>query len=393
LKYWWGYLTAAIFAAFSWAMMQLGEKYSQLVDMVYPFLTRSVQGWLAQWSGAADALVWQVAVILFAILAIAGLVLLIIFKGNIVRYVGWVLAVVSIVFFLHTGIYGLNYYAGPIEDDLRLDVTDYVLSELEMATVFYRDQANALSGVVDRDASGDPDYPEFDDLAKQAGEGFRNLVLNNSYPVFAGDTSPVKELGWSDMYSSMGITGFTCFLTGEAAVNPQIPVQALPFTMCHEMAHRMCIAHEDDANFAGFLASAANSSPEFQYSAYFMAYRYCLTALNSQDPAIASRVSKSESENLSRDLAAYNAFFHEKRDETATRLANTTNDTYLKVSGDSDGILSYGAVCDLLVNWYLDQYATEEDLGIPKFDPYDETQVDLTGLPNVVITETTGSEE
>ena len=60
MKYWWGYLTAAIFAAFSWALMQLGEKYSQLVDMVYPYVTRSVQGWLAQWSGSVDVLVWQI---------------------------------------------------------------------------------------------------------------------------------------------------------------------------------------------------------------------------------------------------------------------------------------------------------------------------------------------
>ena len=31
------------------------------------------------------------------------------------------------------------------------------------------------------------------------------------------------------------------------------------------------------------------------------------------------------------------------------------------------------------------RYIFEEDLGIPQFDPYDESQVDLSGLPYVVV--------
>ena len=105
-----------------------------------------------------------------------------------------------------------------------------------------------------RDSSGNVDFADFDALAAMAGEGFQTLVYDHSYPIFAGSTLPVKELGWSDMYTSMGITGVTFGLTGEAAVNPQIPDVTLPFTMCHEMAHRMCIASERDANIAAFLA-------------------------------------------------------------------------------------------------------------------------------------------
>ena len=62
MKHWWGYLVAAIFAAFSWMLGQLGEKYSQLIDMVYPYVTRTLQSMLASWTGTVDVLVWQVAV-------------------------------------------------------------------------------------------------------------------------------------------------------------------------------------------------------------------------------------------------------------------------------------------------------------------------------------------
>ena len=189
------------------------------------------------------------------------------------------------------------------------------------------------------------------------------------------------------MYTSMGITGVTMGLTGEAAVNPQIPDVCLPFTMCHEMAHRMCIASERDANFAAFLAASVNEDVQFQYSAYFMAYRYCYSALasvNSQSAsAAAARVLAGVSEILQRDLTAYNTFFQSKRSAAATKVADTANDAYLKASGESAGLASYGQVCDLLVAWHI-QEVVIPSLAVEQnpFDPYDESMVDLTGIVN-----------
>ena len=212
-------------------------------------------------------------------------------------------------------------------------------------------------------------------------------MLDRSFSIYGGDYTPVKALGWADMYSSMGITGFTCFLTGEAAVNPQIPAISQPFTICHEMAHRMCVAHEDAANFSAYLACEASVSREYQYSGYFMAFRYCYNALYSVDPAAATRILSGCVNELKWDLDNYNNFFSSKKDEQAADVANTANDTYLKVSGESEGIASYGSVCDYLVNWYLSEYA-EETVEEQQFDPFDETQVDLTGIANAKPVET-----
>ena len=244
--------------------MQFAQRYSTLVDMVYPYVTRSVQGFLTAWTSGFDFCVWQIAVLVFAVIVLATLVLVFVFKGSLVQWLGWVLAAVSIVFCLHTGVYGLNYYAGPIEDDLRLDMVDYTQSELEEAAEFYRDKANTIAVQLPRDEQGIVKYSSFEELAERAGTGFRNLVLDRSFSIYGGDYTPVKALGWADMYSSMGITGFTCFLTGEAAVNPQIPAISQPFTICHEMAHRMCVAHEDAANISAYLACEASVSREYQ---------------------------------------------------------------------------------------------------------------------------------
>ena len=382
-----GYIAAGIIGALAWVLTKFGERFTTLVDMIYPYVIRTMQGYLATWSGAVDVLIWQVLAVALGVVALGGLVVVIVMKWNPISWAGWVLAGVSTVWLLHTAMFGLNYYAGPLAEDIRLDVGRYSVSELAEATEYYRDRANALATQVERDAEGNVAFSDFHVLAKKAGEGFHTLTYDYSYPVFAGSTEPVKELGWADMYTSMGITGFTCGITGEAAVNPQIPDVTLPFTMCHEMAHRMCIASEKDANFAAFLACSVHEDVQFRYSAYYMAYRYCYSALataqSTNAAAAAARIDSEVSDLLRRDLQYYDSFFSSKKDEKATQVADTVNDTYLKTSGESAGIASYGQVADLLVNWHIQQIVLPElTITIAPFDPYDETQVDLSGIVN-----------
>ena len=82
-------------------------------------------------------------------------------------------------------------------------------------------------------------------------------------------------------------------------------------------------------------------------------------------------------------MEQYDKFFSDHKSEKAAQLANTANDTMLKTIGDDSGVASYGEVTDLLVCWYIQEVVIpsqqQED---QKFDPYDPTQVDLTGLAN-----------
>lgn len=382
MKYWRGYLTAAIFAAFTWGLMRFAESHAVVVDMVYPYVTRMIQTMLAQWSSGVDFCLWQLIAVLLGVAVLASIVLMIVLRWNPIQWFGWILATASVLFFLHTGIYGLNTYAGALADDIQLNITEYTLQELKEATIYYRDQANVLSTQVSRDGSGDLAYPSFEELAEQAGDGFENLTYEQCQPVFAGSTLPVKKLGWADMYTSMGITGVSMPLTGEAAVNPQIPEVSLPFTMCHEMAHRMSIAIERDANFAAFLACKSNSSVEFRYSAYFMAYRYCYNALyRTGGSAMVQEVSSGVGELFQKDLTDYSNFYATHQDEKATKTADKVNDTYIKASGDSQGVASYGDVCDLLVSWHIQEIVLPSQVVEESaFDPTDASQVDISDI-------------
>ena len=379
MKYWRGYLTAAILGAFTWVLIQMGQKYTTLVDMVYPYVTRSVQSFLTAWTGGFDFLVWQTAILFLIIVLIATLVLVFIFRAKIIRWLGWAVAAIVAVVLLHTGIYGLNQYAGPIEDDLRLHMKDYTQTDLENATVFYRDMAMELADKIERDENGAPVLGEFEELAAITGDGYRSLARERSFSIYGGDYTPVKKLGWAPIYSALGKTGVTVALTGEAAVNPNIPDQGLPFAMAHEMAHRLCIAREDDANFSAFLACAENESIAHQYSGYFMAYRFCIEALSSVDMEAAEALSAAVTGNLAADIDEYGKYFTENRDEKMTMLVSSVTDTYEEATADET--VRYSSVCDYLVNWHIDQYV-EETVVEQKFDPFDETQVDLGGLVN-----------
>ena len=147
----------------------------------------------------------------------------------------------------------------------------------------------------------------------------------------------------------------------------------------------MCIANERDANFAAFLAASNHSNPQFRYSAYFMAYRYCMAALSTVTSQAAvdarARVDEGVSDYLRYDMAQYDAFYRTRKNASATKAGDAVNNAYLKTSGDASGLASYGEVCDLLVSWHVQQVllpslAEEEN----PFDPLDKTQVDLTGI-------------
>ena len=389
MKYWRGYIVAVALALLTWGLTEFAAAHETLVDMVYPYASRMIQDVLAEYTAAVPFLLWQVLAVMLIVAFLASIVAMILLKWNFVQWLGWVLTGVCLLWTLHTGMYGLNQYSGDLSQDIRLNVTvpgDSVTPLVNAAT-YFRDKANELSDQVERDEKGNPVNPGFQQIAKQAADGFDHLVYVDNYPVFAGVTTPVKELGWTDMYASMGIAGVTMPFTGEAAVNPNLPTAILPFTICHEMAHRMCIAPERDANLAAFLATTANSDPLYQYSGYFMAFRYCYNALASISTTTAANACNQLyaglNENVLRDLETYRAYCNSTIKDSASDFADSVNDTYIQASGDESGIRSYGEVTDLLLNWYYQHiYLPEhmDDVEDNTFDPFDEDYVYGEGL-------------
>ena len=392
MKYWRGYLVALILAVCSWGLIEFAQSHWVLVDMVYPYTSRMIQDFMAVWSSGTAYCLWQLLLLVLAAGVLASIVMMIVWKWNPIQWFGWVMAVVSLISLLNTGLYGLNEQAGPLAEDIRLNMTDYSIDELQDAAEFYQKEANRLSQQVKRDSSGQLQYPDFETLALQAADGFDTLTYEKYNSIFAGDRTPVKELGWSKFFSGKGKTFVHVAITGEAAVNPETPAVGLPFAMCQTMANRVCIANDQDAAFAAYLACTNNEAVEFQYAGYFMAYRYCCQALASKNVSSAQSavqaLAQSESSQLKQDLEVYNNSFAPGSDNAYhEEVKPVKKPKFLKKNAEGEeetvDLPERADVADLLVSWHIQEYVLpllkEEEV---KFDPLDETQVDLTGLVN-----------
>ena len=352
MKYWRGYLVAFLVMLCSWALSRFCADHVQLVDMIYPYVDRIIMDYLANWSANFEGCLWQMCVVFLVVLLNISMVLMIVLRWNPVQWFGWVLTAASILMMLNTGIYGLNQYAGPISEDIRLEVNEYTVGSLERAATYYGKMASDYSKKVSR-SNGQVKFGDFDELNTQAGEGFRVLTYQEAMPIFSGTTAPVKELGWLSRYD--GVTGMTVGITGESAVNPNVPAVGMPFAICHEMSHRMCIYSHSDANFGAFLACTYNPSEDFAYSGYLMAFHSCYNALVSINTNLSrdalDRVMANVEPRVMDDLAQYISFLGDNAQDVDAEFTN------------------------MLVSWHTQKIAhfdenEEENAG---FDPMDET--------------------
>ena len=368
MKYWRGYLVAAFLSIFTWALAQFAAGHIQLMDMVYPYMIRVLLPEVTQWSAGVSFNLWQVLLLVAIVGIVASLVLMIVLRWNPVQWFGWVLAVSCLFTFLNTGIFGLGKYTSPIAEDILLNMEEYSMESLEDAATYYRDKANELSQAVKRDSQGNVDFSSFEQLAANAGGGFQYLTYQRGFAIFSGDLTPVKELGWSDLYASRGVTGMTVYLTGEAAVNPKTPDVGLPFAICKEMAKRMSIFRDSEANFAAFLASTCYDKipVEYQYSAYLMAYRAMYNTIAATEGGLAQALAKTlnsgASVRLVKDIQSYDAFFSASQAEAPDQLFT-----------------------DLLVSWHIQEVVIpSHQVTEDSFDPMDETDERLQDIVETV---------
>ena len=294
---------------------------------------------------------WEVLIVLLVLGILATLVVVIIKRKKFFLWATSVLLIVSLIFTSFTVIWGLDHYAPELSAELGLEIRQYTKDELKKATVYYMDKAAELAKQVPRDENGLLDRSSYDEWLVTAGKSYEKL--SETMPVFRGATAPVKQsaIFWK-VLSYMGITGIFIDVTAESTVNPDAFVSGLPFTMCHEAAHRLTIAGEDEANFAAFLAASSSDDLIFQYSAYYCASIYVYNALYSADSGAARALWTESREQLRLDYSAAGKHY-DQYEGKVKEVSDKINDTYLKTYSEPSGVQSYGEVADYLIAWYL----------------------------------------
>ena len=334
-------------------LMVLAAKFfGGVVFAFYPDISRSVTGVLAAVTSVVPFALCEVLLVALVLWFLISLIRAIV-RRRLVRWLTGVLLIVCILLTAFVGIWGLNYYAPPMRERLGLSDRQFTVAELKEATLYFGAQAGALADQVERDENGVMVEYDFDTLAAAAGSGYE--TLSQSMDCFDGSTVRVKRLLSSSLQGKIGMTGVFICLTGESCVSTYTHSASMPFTMCHEIGHRMAFAKEDEANFAAFLACAANSLPEFQYSGYYAAFRYCYNALASKDRDAAAEVWAVTDPAIKTDWHDASEYYAALRSDTAAEVTDKVYDTYLKSFSVESGVQSYGEVTDLLLLWYFER--------------------------------------
>ena len=227
--------------------------------------------------------------------------------------------------------------------------------ELTDATLYTAVQLNDAAKEVQFAASGASHMPySFAELTKKLNAAYDKLY--EEYDFLTPLHAPVKRIALSKPMTYTHLSGIYAVYTGEANVNFNYPDFVIVYTTAHEMAHQRGVAPEDEANFIAYLVCTASDDPYLRYCGYANLYEYLSDALYSANPDAYRTIASLLDTRVHGEFAAYSKMFEPYRNSTASDVADTVNDTYLKWQGETAGTKSYGLVVDLAVAYLKKLY-------------------------------------
>ena len=260
------------------------------------------------------------------------------------------LAVVSLIHFCFYLFWGLNYFRKPLDSQFGFKTSEYTTEALISTTTAIVKKANTYHQKLTENDTVIVKFPmSKSEMYTIAVDGYDSL--SKEYPNFKYSIKSVKHSGLSLFQSYNGTSGYLNPLTGEAQVNAKILKTGYPTTVCHEMAHQIGFAAENEANFIGFLAANYNTNPYFKYSSYRMALAYCLNELRKRDPEKHKEILSTIHKGILKDYHNSYQFWQQYKNPLEPIFKKGYN-AYLKANNQQKGIDSYNYVVDLLISYY-----------------------------------------
>lgn len=258
------------------------------------------------------------------------------------------LSFVSIVYFAFHILWGLNYYRAPLHKVLQIEDT-YNTDQLEQVTIKLLHKSNALHQEIQNADSLAVKIPYstaqiFDKTAAAYHQ------LSRSFPELEYTPKSIKKSMLSVPLTYMGFGGYLNPFTNEAQVNRLIIPYKMFTTSCHEEAHQLGFAKENEANFIGVMACMNSNDIYFNYSGYTFALRYCLHELYVRDYqkyiCIKEQINKGILKNYDENRQFWLAY-----ENPLEPLFKLFYGGFLKANNQSKGIESYNYVVALFVNY------------------------------------------
>jgi len=257
-------------------------------------------------------------------------------------------AVISLLYGCFYWFWGFNYFREPLAKNLGFEQTKYTTEQLTTVTQNIVKKLNAVHIIISKNDTLKIENPfSQKEMYYKAIAGYQNLA--KEYPQLRYKHKSVKSSLMSLIQTYNGTSGYLNPITGEAQVNDMIPKTGYPTTVCHEMAHQIGFAAENEANFVGYLAALSNEDIYFKYAAYRMAFGYLISELRKHDKQVFTETMKSVNKGVLKDYRASNAFWNQYKNPIEPFIKKGYN-SYLKANKQTKGIQSYNYVVDLIIS-------------------------------------------
>lgn len=261
-----------------------------------------------------------------------------------------VTAFCSLVYFYFYLFWGLNYYREPLAKNLGLEQAKYSDEQLISLSEQMIEKLNAVHLTIAKNDSVKISVPYTQrEMYRMAVSGYDSLA--KTYPQLSYSYRSVKSSLMSLLQTYNGTSGYLNPFTNEAQVNSRIPKTGYPTTTCHEMAHQIGYAAENEANFIGFLAAIHNEDIYFKYAGYRMAVRYVIFEIYKRDKERYKEILRTIHKGVRKDFQESADFWNAYKNPFEPLVKKGYN-AYLKANKQTKGIQSYNYVVDLLISYY-----------------------------------------
>ncbi len=259
-------------------------------------------------------------------------------------------AVLSIIYFCFYIFWGLNYYRQPLAKNLGYNQQKYTTEQLKKTTEHIIEKLNFYQQKITKNDTLKVQNPyNQQKIYLMAVDGYNNL--SKKFPQLKYRFASVKNSSMSLLQTYNGTSGYLNPLTGEAQVNDKIPKTSYPTTTCHEMAHQVGFAAENEANFVGFLAANYNDDIYFKYASYRMAFGYCIREVRKRDSELSNKLWKTVNKGIIKDFNTSYHFWQEYKNPFEPIVKKGYN-AYLKANKQDKGVESYNYVVDLFISYF-----------------------------------------
>jgi hypothetical protein len=241
-------------------------------------------------------------------------------------------------------LWGLNYSRPSISQQLHISEKKYSIKELVVLGNFFIDKVNALQTKTTPNLTYN-----IATLREKATESYQLLALKNPYLNYQYPSVKPVLNNWA--ISKIGIEGYYNPLSGEANVNMRLLPWVLPFVTCHEVAHQLGIAREDEANLVAYLAGINSQDINFQYAVNYSMLRYILFEVQFKSPENYLALRNKISPAVLAKFKAENEFWSKYNGQMSDYMG-VAFDKFLKLNNQKKGIKSYQHIVIWLWNYH-----------------------------------------